>query len=52
MSPDTRAHAYLYDIREDIEILLIAIAPDLDRAFEACHGYLNDDLGSATPLRS
>jgi hypothetical protein len=28
----------------DIEILLIAIAPDLDRAFEACYGYLNDDV--------
>ena len=28
----------------DTEILLIAIAPDLDRAFEACYGYLNDDV--------
>ena len=28
----------------DAEILLIAIAPDLDRAFEACYGYLNDDV--------
>jgi hypothetical protein len=28
----------------DIEILLVAIAPDLDRAFEACYGYLNDDV--------
>jgi len=28
----------------DTEILLIALAPDLDRAFEACYGYLNDDV--------
>jgi hypothetical protein len=28
----------------DVEILLIAIAPDLDRSFEACYGYLNDDV--------
>jgi hypothetical protein len=28
----------------DAEILLIAIAPDLDRGFEACYGYLNDDV--------
>lgn len=28
----------------DAEILLIALAPDLDRAFEACYGYLNDDV--------
>jgi hypothetical protein len=28
----------------DAEILLVALAPDLDRAFEACYGYLNDDV--------
>lgn len=28
----------------DTEILLIAVAPDLDRSFEACYGYLNDDV--------
>jgi hypothetical protein len=28
----------------DVEILLVALAPDLDRAFEACYGYLNDDV--------
>jgi winged helix domain-containing protein/ATPase family protein associated with various cellular activities (AAA) len=28
----------------DTEILLIAIAPDLDRGFEGCYGYLNDDV--------
>jgi hypothetical protein len=28
----------------DAEILLIAVAPDLDRSFEACYGYLNDDV--------
>jgi hypothetical protein len=28
----------------DAAILLIAVAPDLDRAFEACYGYLNDDV--------
>jgi hypothetical protein len=28
----------------DAEILLAALAPDLDRAFEACYGYLNDDV--------
>jgi SpoVK/Ycf46/Vps4 family AAA+-type ATPase len=28
----------------DAGILLIAVAPDLDRAFEACYGYLNDDV--------
>ncbi|MFF4899238.1 ATP-binding protein [Streptomyces sp. NPDC001068] len=29
----------------DITILLIALAPDLDRAFEPLYGYLNDDVG-------
>jgi hypothetical protein len=28
----------------DVEILLVALAPDLDRVFEACYGYLNDDV--------
>ena len=28
----------------DVEILLIAMAPDLDRAFEPFYGYLNDDV--------
>jgi hypothetical protein len=28
----------------DVEILLVALAPDLDRAFEACYAYLNDDV--------
>ncbi|MFI6034143.1 AAA family ATPase [Streptomyces sp. NPDC051315] len=29
----------------DTAILLIALAPDLDRAFEPLYGYLNDDVG-------
>ncbi|TMQ89694.1 ATP-binding protein [Actinomadura soli] len=28
----------------DVEILLTALAPDLDRSFEALYGYLNDDV--------
>jgi hypothetical protein len=28
----------------DVSILLIAIAPDLDRGFEPLYGYLNDDV--------
>ncbi|RDG33050.1 ATP-binding protein [Streptomyces corynorhini] len=28
----------------DTQILLIALAPDLDRTFEALYGYLNDDV--------
>ncbi|MFD5320177.1 ATP-binding protein [Streptomyces sp. NPDC127098] len=28
----------------DIAVLLIAVAPDLDRAFEPLYGYLNDDV--------
>ncbi|MFF4230405.1 ATP-binding protein [Streptomyces sp. NPDC001820] len=28
----------------DLRILLIALAPDLDRAFEPLYGYLNDDV--------
>ncbi|MFD9005323.1 ATP-binding protein [Streptomyces sp. NPDC059582] len=29
----------------DTAILLIALAPDLDRSFEPLYGYLNDDVG-------
>ncbi|MEU9899552.1 ATP-binding protein [Streptomyces phaeochromogenes] len=29
----------------DTRILLIALAPDLDRSFEPLYGYLNDDVG-------
>ncbi|MEV8565921.1 ATP-binding protein [Streptomyces sp. NPDC051322] len=29
----------------DLAILLIALAPDLDRDFEPLYGYLNDDVG-------
>lgn len=29
----------------DVRILLIALAPDLDRTFEPLYGYLNDDVG-------
>ncbi|MFF2999749.1 ATP-binding protein [Streptomyces sp. NPDC057950] len=29
----------------DVRILLIALAPDLERAFEPLYGYLNDDVG-------
>ncbi|MCP2342455.1 ATP-binding protein [Actinomadura rupiterrae] len=28
----------------DVEILLIAAAPDVDRSFESLYGYLNDDV--------
>ena len=28
----------------DTQILLIALAPDLDRTFESLYGYLNDDV--------
>ncbi|WP_052669607.1 ATP-binding protein [Nitriliruptor alkaliphilus] len=28
----------------DVELLLIAVAPDLDRRFEPLYGYLNDDV--------
>jgi ATPase family associated with various cellular activities (AAA) len=31
-------------IRLDVQILLIALAPDLDRTFEPLYGYLNDDV--------
>ncbi|MFB7836905.1 ATP-binding protein [Streptomyces sp. NPDC056056] len=29
----------------DAHILLVALAPDVDRGFEALYGYLNDDVG-------
>ncbi|HET6809393.1 MAG TPA: ATP-binding protein [Acidimicrobiales bacterium] len=29
----------------DVEILLVALAPDVDRRFERLYGYLHDDLG-------
>ena len=28
----------------DVTVLLIALAPDLDRTFESLYGYLNDDV--------
>ncbi|MFC4909621.1 ATP-binding protein [Actinomadura gamaensis] len=28
----------------DVEILLVAAAPDIDRSFESLYGYLNDDV--------
>ena len=28
----------------DTEVLLIALAPDVDTRFEALYGYLNDDV--------
>jgi hypothetical protein len=33
----------------DVEILLIAVAPDLDGRFEALYGYLNDDVTRRRP---
>ncbi|MFI7361532.1 ATP-binding protein [Streptomyces sp. NPDC050149] len=33
----------------DIEILLIALVPDLDERFEAFYGYLNDDVTRRRP---
>ncbi|MFL6117413.1 MAG: ATP-binding protein, partial [Catenulispora sp.] len=33
----------------DVEILLIAVAPDLDSRFEALYGYLNDDVTRRRP---
>ncbi|MFE1507603.1 ATP-binding protein [Streptomyces sp. NPDC058726] len=29
----------------EISVLLVALAPDLDRSFEPLYGYLNDDVG-------
>src|SRR6185312_8596170 len=28
----------------DVAVLVLASAPDLDRVFESCYGYLNDDV--------
>ncbi|MEY9856346.1 hypothetical protein ABH935_001950 [Catenulispora sp. GAS73] len=28
----------------DLAVLVLALAPDLDRVFESCYGYLNDDV--------
>ncbi|MBS2553087.1 ATP-binding protein [Catenulispora sp. NL8] len=28
----------------DVAVLVLALAPDLDRVFESCYGYLNDDV--------
>ena len=28
----------------DVAVLAVALAPDLDRVFESCYGYLNDDV--------
>lgn len=33
----------------DVELLLIALAPDLDRRFEQLYGYLNDDVTRRRP---
>ncbi|MEV6162369.1 ATP-binding protein [Streptomyces sp. NPDC052052] len=33
----------------DIELLLVAMAPDIDPRFERLYGYLNDDLGRRRP---
>ncbi|MDH6108484.1 hypothetical protein P3T36_003872 [Kitasatospora sp. MAP12-15] len=33
----------------DLELLLVAIAPDLDVRFEQLYGYLNDDLAQRRP---
>ncbi|MFJ6935423.1 ATP-binding protein [Streptomyces sp. NPDC101132] len=33
----------------DVELLLIALAPDLDRRFEPLYGYLNDDVTRRRP---
>ncbi|GAA4224017.1 ATP-binding protein [Actinomadura meridiana] len=44
---DTRAHwlAAAFGLTGfDLEILLIALAPDLDRSFEPLYGFLNDDV--------
>ncbi|MFJ1914799.1 ATP-binding protein [Streptomyces sp. NPDC088147] len=44
---DDRLHWLAHSLRLgplDTQILLIALAPDLDRAFESLYGYLNDDV--------
>ncbi|WP_374214471.1 ATP-binding protein [Streptomyces sp. Je 1-79] len=33
----------------DVELLLVALAPDVDARFEALYGYLNDDLTRRRP---
>ncbi|MEU8758933.1 ATP-binding protein [Streptomyces sp. NPDC048659] len=33
----------------DVDLLLVALAPDLDARFEQLYGYLNDDLGRRRP---
>ncbi|MFI6686562.1 ATP-binding protein [Streptomyces sp. NPDC050485] len=33
----------------DVELLLVAVAPDLDARFERLYGYLNDDLSRRRP---
>ncbi|MER6106075.1 AAA family ATPase [Streptomyces sp. NPDC001832] len=33
----------------DVELLLVAMAPDIDLRFERLYGYLNDDLGRRRP---
>ncbi|MEV7424602.1 MULTISPECIES: ATP-binding protein [unclassified Streptomyces] len=46
-SPDDRLHRLAHLLRLsplDTQILLVALAPDLDRTFEALYGYLNDDV--------
>ncbi|MFJ9030929.1 ATP-binding protein [Streptomyces sp. NPDC102274] len=46
-SDDDRLHWLAHWLRLsplDIQILLIALAPDLDRTFEPLYGYLNDDV--------
>ncbi|WP_019075134.1 ATP-binding protein [Streptomyces hokutonensis] len=42
-APDRLAALRLTDL--DTALLLIALAPDLDRSFEPLYGYLNDDVG-------
>ncbi|MCZ4122304.1 ATP-binding protein [Streptomyces sp. H39-S7] len=46
-SDDDRLHRLAHWLRLsplDTQILLIALAPDLDRTFESLYGYLNDDV--------
>jgi hypothetical protein len=35
--------------RLDVDILMVALAPDLDRRFERLYGYLNDDVTQRRP---
>lgn len=51
-TPRLRSLARSFGLNElDLEILLIALAPDLDARFEQLYGYLNDDVSRrrATP---